>query len=40
MNLFTKQKQTYREQTYGSQRGSMEGRGKAEALGTHTHHYI
>ena len=33
MNLFTKWKQTYRhqKQTYGYQRGNMEGRDKLEA---------
>ena len=37
MNWFTKQKQTYKEQTYGYQRGNVEGRGKAGAWGEHTH---
>ena len=39
MNLFTKQKQTYRygKQTYGYQRGNMGGRDKSEAWDAHTH---
>ena len=44
MNLFTKQKQTYRyqKQTYGYQRGNMVGRDKSRAWDehTHTHYYI
>ena len=39
MNLFTKQKQTYRyrEQTYGYQRGNVVGRDKLGAWDEHTH---
>ena len=38
MNLFTKQKQTYRypKQTYGYQRGNMAGRDKSGAWDEHT----
>ena len=39
MNLFTKQKQTYRyrKQTYGYPRGNTGGRDKSGALDEHTH---
>ena len=39
MNLFTKQKQTYRyqKQTYGYQRGNVGGRDKSGACDEHTH---
>ena len=39
MNLFTKQKQTYRyrKQTYGYQRGNVEGKDKSGAWDEHTH---
>ena len=39
MNLFTKQKQTcrYGKQTYGYQRGNVEGRDKSGAWDNHTH---
>ena len=39
MNLFTKQKQTYRclKRTYGYQRGNVVGRDKSEAWDEHTH---
>ena len=42
MNLFTKQKQTYRyqKQTYGYQRGNLEGRDKSGAWDEHTHNTI
>ena len=39
MNLFTKQKQTYRyqKQTYGYQRENVRGRDKSGAWDEHTH---
>ena len=37
MNLFTKQKQTYRYQTYGYQRGNVGGRDKSGAWDEHMH---
>ena len=39
MNLFTKQKQTYRyqKQTFGYQRGNVAGRDKSGAWGEHSH---
>ena len=39
MNLFTKQKQTYRyrKQTYGYQRGTVGGRAKSRAWDEYTH---
>ena len=39
MNLFTKRKQTYRnqKQIYGYQRGNMVGRDKSGAWDEHTH---
>ena len=39
MNLFTKQKQTYRyqKQTYGYQRGNMRGRDKSGSWDEHIH---
>ena len=42
MNLFIKQKKTYRyqKQTYGYQRGNVGGRDKSGAWDEHTHYYI
>ena len=42
MNLFTKQKQTYRyrKQTYGYQMGNMAGRDKSGTWNEHTHTII
>ena len=39
MNLFTKQKETYRyrKQTYGYQKGNVAGRDKSGAWDEHTH---
>ena len=41
MNLFTKQKQTYRslKQTYCYQRGNVGDRDKSSAWNEHTHYY-